>query len=147
MIPASGQDGDRVIAHATTVAVNGRGLVILGPSGSGKSGLALQMMALGARLLADDRTELERRGAAVIARCPPRLSGLIEARGVGLLRADPVSEVAVALVADLGQRETERLPPRRQIPMLGVTMDLVLGQGGLHFPAALMVWLRGDRVE
>ncbi|WP_331459605.1 HPr kinase/phosphorylase [Paracoccus liaowanqingii] len=69
--------------HATTVALEGRGLVILGPSGSGKSGLALELMAVGAVLVADDRTDLRLQQGRLIAQAPPALSGRIEARGWG----------------------------------------------------------------
>ena len=63
-----------MILHATCVAVDGRGLLILGPSGSGKSALALQLIALGAQLVADDRTRVSRRGAASGRPLPRRRS-------------------------------------------------------------------------
>jgi HPr kinase/phosphorylase len=131
--------------HASCVAVAGKGLLIRGPSGSGKSGLALQLMALGARLVADDRTSLFRKGEAVFASCPPALSGMIEARGIGILRAEPVPDVKLWLVADLGMEETERLPPARQCDLLGVAVDLVLKARGDHLPAALMRYLTDGR--
>jgi HPr kinase/phosphorylase len=131
--------------HASCVAVNDRGLLILGPSGSGKSALALQLMAWGARLVADDRSEVFRRGDTVIAQSPASLSGLIEARGIGLLAAPPLAEIALMLVADLGREETERLPPVRKFPLLGVTLDLVFASRSSHFPAALLCYLQGGR--
>jgi HPr kinase/phosphorylase len=133
------------ILHATCVAVDGRGLLILGPSGSGKSGLALELMALGARLVADDRTEIAVEAGQVIASCPAPLLGLIEARGIGLLQAEPVASAAIHLVVDLGQRETERLPPKRHVTLLNQRLDLVLGQDGRHFPPALLLALRFGR--
>ncbi len=136
---------DPLILHASCVAVAGRGLLILGPSGSGKSSLALHLLALGAGLVADDRTELRVQDGRLVARCPPALTGLIEARGIGLLRADPVAEVPVALVADLGQTEDQRLPPARHITILGCGVDLVLHPQKDHFPQALMLYLRQGR--
>lgn len=133
------------ILHASCVAYAGRGMLILGPSGSGKSALALQMMALGAELIADDRTILTRDGAGLVARCPDALRGLIEARGIGILHANAAQAAPVVLVVDLAQREVERLPPKREITLMFVTLDLVLGQDGGHFPFALLQLLKGGR--
>ena len=131
--------------HASCVALGDRGLLILGPSGSGKSALALRLMALGAALVADDQTLLTREGDALIARCPPQLSGLIEARFVGLLRTTPLERAEIALVVDLSQHEAARLPPRRSVMLCGVTLDLVLPTQSDHFPAALICYLVGGR--
>jgi HPr kinase/phosphorylase len=131
--------------HASCVALGARGLLILGPSGSGKSALALRLMALGAVLVADDQTLLHREGDALIARCPPPLSGLIEARFVGLLRTTPQAQARIALVVDLAQHETARIPARRAVTLQGVTLDLVLRAQSDHFPAALLCYLAGGR--
>lgn len=131
--------------HATCVAVDGRGLLILGPSGAGKSSLALQMMALGARLVADDRVDLARRGAAVVASCPAPLRGLIEARGLGILRADPLEEAEVALVADLARPPAGRLPPPAKFLLMDCEIDLVAAGPSAHFSASLLHYLRHGR--
>lgn len=131
--------------HASCVAVDRRGLLILGPSGAGKSALALQLMALGAELVADDRVVLHAANGQLWAAAPPRLAGLIEARGVGILRAPARAEVALHLVVDLAQDETDRLPPRRQIRLAGVELPLVLRVAAPHFPSALLHWLRHGR--
>lgn len=123
--------------HASAVEVAGKGLLILGPSGSGKSSLALQMMALGARLIADDRVVLTRDGDAIIADCPPRIAGLIEARGIGLRRAEPAGRSRVALAVDLGEDEPDRLPPPRFTTLHGVRIPLVLGPLGPHLGVSL----------
>lgn len=123
--------------HATAVAISGRGILILGPAGSGKSTLALELMATGASLVADDRTNLARAGDQVLASCPPALSGRIEARGVGILRADPHGPVAVRLVVDLGRTEDHRLPPSRRHDLLDMPLPLVLGPYRPHLYAAL----------
>lgn len=133
--------------HASCVEVEGRGLLILGPSGSGKSALALQMMALGARLVADDRVDLARHGARLIARCPPALRGMIEARGLALLRADPADEATLTLAADLTAPPAERLPPPREIVLLGCPLPLVAATASAHFPAALLHYLRHGRAD
>ncbi|MBK6467046.1 MAG: HPr kinase/phosphatase C-terminal domain-containing protein [Paracoccaceae bacterium] len=138
--------GDTEILHASCVAVDGRALLITGPSGAGKSALALQLMALGARLVSDDWTAVQVVPGGLVARCPaPAIRGLIEARGLGLLRADPLDMAQVALVADLSQDEDQRLPPHRAITILGCSLPLVLRVQNDHFTAALMLYLRGGR--
>ena len=136
---------EMVVLHASCVALDGRGVLILGRSGSGKSTLALQLMALGADLVADDRTEVTREGDALIARCPSALVGLIEARGVGILRATTVEAANLALAVDLDATETVRLPPLRHFTVLGTALDLVLGQQGGHFPAVILHYLKAGR--
>lgn len=133
--------------HATCVAVEGRGVLITGPSGSGKSGLALALMAHGARLVADDRVTLSLADGTLWATCPPAIRGMIEARGLGLLAAEPLERAEVVLVVDLGEPETERLPPRREVTYLGRTVALVRGGVGPHFPAALLHYVRAGRRE
>lgn len=133
--------------HASAVAVRGRGLLILGPSGAGKSSLALAMMAQGATLVADDRVLLDARAGLLVAACPPPLAGRIEARGVGILSAQPAGPVPVAQVVDLGRAETMRLPPRRSITLLGIALPLVLGPMGPHLASALRQLLLGGRSD
>lgn len=134
------------VLHATCVSVEGRGLLILGPSGSGKSALALQLMSRGAVLVSDDRTRVTREDDRLVAKCPtPDLSGLIEARGIGLLRAPALASVPLALAVDLGQAETDRLPLYRHVTILGVSLSLVLQVQNDHFPDALMLYLRHGR--
>ena len=131
------------VLHATAVALEGRALLILGPSGAGKSSLALQLMALGAGLVSDDRTIITLRNGHPVAAALDAIRGRIEARGIGILVADPAPPCPVALVADLALAETERLPPPRHFDLLGVAIPLVHRIDSAHFPAALMQYLRG----
>ncbi len=135
-----------LLLHATCVAVDGRGLLIMGPSGSGKSLLAIQMMALGARLVADDQVHLSLQNGVLTARCPAALSGLIEARGLGLLHAKPLPEAPVHLAVELGQSDPSRLPDHHGIVFLDQRIDLVRAAPSAHLPAALLLYLRGGRV-
>ena len=131
--------------HATCVAIAKRGILIIGPSGSGKSALGLALMALGAKLVSDDRTVLTNKAGILIANCPAAISGLIEARGLGLIHAQTLASAKIALVVDLGQTETHRLPPHRYTTLCGVTCDLVLGQQTPHFPSFLLAYMMGGR--
>ena len=133
------------IVHATCVAIAKRGLLIFGPSGSGKSTLALALMGLGARLVSDDRTVLTNKAGTLVARCPATIRGVIEARGLGLIRAQTLASAKIALVVDLGLTETDRMPPHRNTTLCGVICTLVLGQQAPHFPSALMAYMKGGR--
>ena len=133
--------------HASCVALNGRGLLILGASGSGKSGLALTLMALGATLVADDRVILSLQADALIATGPTRISGLIEARGLGLLNAGICGPVNVVCAVDLDQLEPDRLPYPHEITYLGVSLPLLFRVDAPHFPAAVMQYLKAGRQD
>ena len=138
---------DNLILHASCVAVQDKGVLILGPSGSGKSALALQLIALGAYLVADDRTEITVENGLVIAHCPAPIHGLIEARGIGILRIAALRQAKLSLVVDLGQTQTDRLPPRRHVCVAGIQIDLVIGPLSGHFSAAVLCYLKGQRHE
>ncbi|MFT3972889.1 MAG: HPr kinase/phosphatase C-terminal domain-containing protein [Amaricoccus sp.] len=119
------------IVHGSAVAFAGRGLLILGMSGSGKSALALALVGRGGQLVADDRVVIERRGAALVASAPQAIAGLIEARGVGLLRLPAVPEAALVLAVDLDQPVAARMPQPVAITLLGASLELISGK---HLP-------------
>ena len=105
--------------HATAIACGPRAALILGASGSGKSDLALRCLSLAptallpvaARLVADDQVVLERSGDVLMASAPPALAGLIEVRGLGIVRADPAPPTPVVLAVELmAPGTTERYP-------------------------------------
>ncbi len=140
-------EAEPLILHASAIAVQGRALLICGASGSGKSGLALQMIALGAALVSDDRTVLQTQGAEIRLGAPDSISGLIEARGLGILRCAEASTATLAAVLDMDMEETERLPPRRHTRLLGQSVPLLHKSASPHFPAALMLYLRRGRED
>ncbi len=96
-------------AHATVVAISGRGVMIEGLSGSGKSDLALRLIDRGATLVSDDQVLLTRDGSQLIAAAPPTIAGKIEVRGLGLLDRHHRASVPVALIIHL-DGTVERLP-------------------------------------
>ena len=118
--------GDAFLVHATTVAIGGRAILLRGVSGSGKSDLALRLIDAGALLVADDQSELYRDGEAVLARSPAPIAGLIEARGIGILRVGSLASARLSLIAELVSPEAvERLPERCSETILGVAIPLV----------------------
>ena len=140
-----GSAAHQEILHASCVIVADKGLLILGPSGSGKSALALTLMAHGAMLVADDRTIVVREGPALIASAPSAIAGMIEARGLGLLAAKRAESATLHSVIDMGQIETERLPPERDIPLLGCRLPCLHKVESAHFPAAVLQYLKAGR--
>lgn len=137
-------DGNASI-HGSAVVLEGRGLLVVGPPGSGKSALCLDLMRHGARLVADDRVRLWREDATLFADAPAALRGLIEARGVGILHADAAGPARIALLVDLGLTEDQRLPPARTRDLLGSPVPLVLGPFTPHLSAALRQYLLAGR--
>lgn len=131
--------------QATAVAFGGRAALLTGPSGSGKSGHALQLLAMGAQLVADDGVLLSVAEGTLWAEAPSPTRGMIEARGVGLLWAEVVPRAPVALVIDLGRPETERLPPFRTTTLLGVTLPLLHKVDSPYFAAAIRQYLAAGR--
>ncbi|MRU14723.1 serine kinase [Roseovarius sp. A21] len=141
------QDSNGHILHATSVAVDGRAALIRGPSGSGKSGLALQLIAYGASLVSDDRTCISRQNEQIILSAPKALHGLIEARSVGILSSPVLPSAPLALIVDLTQTEDHRLPPFREDTLLGLSVPVIRKTDADHFPAAIMLYLRHGRVN
>jgi len=137
--------GETILMHASAVAIDGKAVLIFGPSGSGKSSLALELMALGAELVADDQTALKRRAGHVWASAPAAIAGRIEARGVGLLTARVARPAPVTLAVDLGKAETKRLPPRRVMALLGCDVEVMNNPQGAPLPAIIVQYLRGGR--
>lgn len=132
--------------HATCVTFEGAGVLITGASGSGKSALALQLMALGATLVADDRVVLTL-GDSVMAQPADGLAGLIEARGVGILNAKATYPAPLAMVVDLDVLETDRIPPQRSVTLMEHTFPLFHKVDGIHLAAAIIQFLKSGRSE
>jgi serine kinase of HPr protein (carbohydrate metabolism regulator) len=111
--------------HASTVAAEGRAVLISGPSGSGKSDLTLRLLDRGFTLISDDQTIVRREGERLIASAPPNIKGKLEIRGIGIVDMDIVESAPIALYVELTS-EIVRLPDdRRERPVLGVNLPLI----------------------
>lgn len=138
---STGHPPGAAFARGTAVAAGGRALLLTGPSGAGKSSLALDMIARGALLVADDGVWVEPGPDGPWAVAPATAGGRIEARGLGLLRAPATPRARLVGVVDLAQEERERLPAERRVTLGGASLRLFHGVGNPSFAAALLVYL------
>lgn len=128
--------------HATAVAWADRACLITGPSGSGKSSLAIEMIALGCTLICDDRVTLSRRDNSLIASPARNIAGLIEARGIGLLTVPVQDPAAVAFCIDLSSSTSTRLPPAQSRDLLGLAIPVMCSAYRPGLAAAVLLALR-----
>src|SRR6266581_2564670 len=123
--PASGPRLSAETVHASTVALDGRAVVIMGPSGSGKSDLALRLLDRGFTLVSDDQTVVKKNGDRLVASAPPTIAGKLEIRGIGVVEMETVGDIPVALLVELTS-EIQRLPDEnRERPVLGIKLPLI----------------------
>lgn len=109
--------------RGTCVAIDGSGVLLRGRSGAGKSDLALRLLSTGARLVADDYTCIERSDGVLRASPPDSLAGLLEVRGIGILRVNGLPEVPLVAMIDLvPSTEVERMPDSAEEYILGVAV-------------------------
>ena len=95
--------------HVSSVAIDGRAVLIGGRSGAGKSDLALRLIDRGATLISDDYTFVRRAQTRALASAPERIAGKMEVRGVGIVDMETAQDVPIALYIDLSG-EPVRLP-------------------------------------
>ena len=99
------------LIHGSCVEIDGVGVLIRGPSGSGKSDLAFRLNDMGAHLVADDQSKLTVTGDEIHVSAPATISEKMEVRGIGIIHLDVVPEVRLGLIIDLVDRESvPRLP-------------------------------------
>jgi len=116
------------LLHATAIAWAGQAVLLCGPSGSGKSDLALRFLALGeeAKLVADDQVALSVENGRLFAAAPPKLAGLIEIRGLGLWRRPALPRAQLRLIVNLVPRDAvPRLPESQFAALAGVELPVL----------------------
>lgn len=116
----------RETLHASCVSIGGKGVILMGESGNGKSDLALRLIDNGAHLVSDDYVDIREEDGVLFAFPPPSIRGMIEARGVGILNLDAVESIPLMLAVRLVPREAiERLPEPQFWGCLGVQLPLL----------------------
>ena len=132
------------VAHGTAVCVGEKGALFVGRSGSGKSATALALIALGARLVADDRVVLKKSRNWLEMSPLAEFAGLIEARGMGILRCGHESHANLSLIIDMDRAELHRLPPYRTHEMLTLHVHLVYGRDNWSLVPSVLTLLQNE---
>jgi serine kinase of HPr protein (carbohydrate metabolism regulator) len=136
---------DPPLIHATSVAIDGHGVLITGRSGTGKSDLALRLIDRGAVLVSDDQTLLRVRDGVLYAYAPAAIRGRIEVRGIGILEMAQVEDVACRLAVAI-EAVPERLPPDGRLRTIAGVALPEIGIAALEASAAIKVELALARV-
>ena len=111
--------------HATCVNLKSKGILILGDSGSGKSDLALRLITeFSAKLVSDDRTDILSGKDKPIATAPKILKGLLEVRGVGIIKTETIDETVVDVVIQLTGDKIDRMPEKKYYQLEGFDVPL-----------------------
>lgn len=132
--------------HGSAAALDkGRGVLLLGASGTGKSALALKLMAYGAHLVADDRVILSAQDGRVLARAPDAIKGRIEARGIGVIDAIPLEQCAIRLVVNLDRVSDQRLPHPQHALFHDVAIPLISAVQHDYFAPAILQILKASQ--
>jgi HPr kinase/phosphorylase len=140
---------DAITLHGTCVALGERGVLILGDPGAGKSDLALRLIDDGAELVADDQVQVTVRGASLAASAPAPLAGLLEIRGIGIVRIEAKPSVELAIVIQLEKEGLiERMPEPEVHHILGVPLPLYrIDPAAASAPARVRAALRQAAVR
>ena len=125
--------------HASGVCFENKGILILGKSGSGKSSLALSLVANGAQLVCDDRAHLHFKNKILMMTKPPSLPGAIEVRGLGLINVPLITEARIYLIIDMELTSDSRLGGHK-MQLFGVEIPCVKGQNFYGLCDAIIVW-------
>lgn len=147
---APAENAGPVLLHATGVAFGpDNGLALVGPAGAGKSSMALALIEAGAQLVGDDRLHVFARGDTLFARPPRSIAGLVEQRGLGLLRLGFLRLARLRLIIDMSEPENRRLPNPGERSLCGIKLPClrapVTGSVALAtFPFAVRQYMCGS---
>lgn len=115
-----------VQVHGTCIDIGGMGVLLLGPSASGKSDLALRLIDGGAVLIADDRTDVTLKDGVLVASAPAEITGTIEVRGLGLLKVGAGQKAVLGFVAELVEPKlVERMPHAQTWEYGGISVPAI----------------------
>ena len=128
--------------HGTALCVDGVGLIVAGSSGSGKSGLAAQLIAFGAVLVSDDIVILEARPEGIVASAPPGAPAAIELRGIGIVPMLTRTNALIRAVLTLGP-SIERIPEVGLIRILACDLHHATHPPTFDLAAKVLIWMRG----
>lgn len=135
------------LIHGTCVALQEKGVLLLGASGSGKSDLALRLIDRGAVLVGDDYLEADVRATELWVRPVPRLAGMIEVRNVGILQFPFLAEVPIRLIVSL-DHTPQRLPEHETETLHGIVLPRLNLKGyEASAPLKVELGLRHERTS
>jgi HPr kinase/phosphorylase len=113
------------IVHGTAIALEDKGVLLIGPSGSGKSDLALRLIDSGATLISDDQIICERRNDEIFLFPHKKINGLIEVRGVGIIKVPYIENVKLKMIVQLINEQPERIPVKEEKNFLNLKIKFI----------------------
>ena len=137
--------GKEISINASAITLEEKGVIIIVYSGSGKSTLAIEMISLGAKLVADDQTKVIVGSDGLYMSPLKSNAGLIESRFLGILKLPWQGNVRLTTVIDLSKTEKKRLPPFRTHELLNYIIPCIYAKGNRKIAKALYVLLTGER--
>jgi serine kinase of HPr protein (carbohydrate metabolism regulator) len=132
-----------MLVYGTAIKINDKGVLLRGPSGSGKSDLALRLMQSGSKLISDDQVIVDTIEGVLCAKAPDELAGLLEVRGVGILNVPYAECCSIDLVVDLvAHGDVDRLPEAQTEEFDGICVPkLFLNAFDISTPIKLELFL------